>query len=66
MKKEQVIFDTNSDVSVLPIVQWLDYAAGDDASVFVALPLIQRGSVWKPDQLINLWIHYYEECLWAV
>lgn len=54
-EKVRVNFDTKNDVSVLPIVQWLDYAAGFDPSVFVALPLIQRGSVWKPDQLINLW-----------
>ena len=52
-EKQKVNFDY--DIAILPLVQWLDYAAGCDESVFVALPLIQRGSVWKPEQLINLW-----------
>jgi hypothetical protein len=45
----------HDDIAILPIAKWLNYAAGCDASVFVALPLIQRGSVWKPKQIIDLW-----------
>lgn len=51
--QKKVNFDDG--ITILPLVQWLDYVAGFDESVFVALPLIQRGSVWKPDQLLNLW-----------
>lgn len=47
------IFDR--DIEILPLVKWLNYASGCDESVFVALPLIQRGSVWKPKQIIDLW-----------
>ena len=45
----------NEDIKILLLEKWLDYAAGCDESVFVALPLIQRGSVWKPKQIIDLW-----------
>lgn len=44
-----------SDIEIMPLDQWLNYASGCDESVFVALPLIQRGSVWKPKQIIDLW-----------
>lgn len=37
------------------LTQWLDWAAGNEAQHFVALPMIQRGSVWKPKQIITLW-----------
>ncbi|MDO8263272.1 MAG: DUF262 domain-containing protein [Gallionella sp.] len=37
------------------LTEWLDWSAGEDAQHFVALPMIQRGSVWKPKQIITLW-----------
>lgn len=37
------------------LTEWLDWSAGEDALNFVALPMIQRGSVWKPRQIIMLW-----------
>jgi hypothetical protein len=37
------------------ITEWLDWSAGENAQNFVALPMIQRGSVWKPRQIIMLW-----------
>ena len=37
------------------LTEWLDWSAGEDAQNFVALPMIQRGSVWKPRQIIMLW-----------
>lgn len=55
MTTEKQKVDFNEDIVILSLVQWLDYAAGCDESIFVALPMIQRGSVWKPEQLINLW-----------
>jgi uncharacterized protein with ParB-like and HNH nuclease domain len=45
----------NDDIKILPIEEWLNFASGVNESVFVALPLIQRGSVWKPNQIIDLW-----------
>jgi hypothetical protein len=47
--------DFNNDIEILPIEEWLNFASGVNESVFVALPLIQRGSVWKPNQIIDLW-----------
>lgn len=43
------------DIEILSLEKWLDYASGCDESVYVALPVIQRGSVWKPKQIIDLW-----------
>lgn len=43
------------DIEILRLEKWLDYASGIDESVYVALPVIQRGSVWKPKQIIDLW-----------
>lgn len=37
------------------LTEWLDWSAGKDLQNFVALPMIQRGSVWKPRQIIMLW-----------
>jgi hypothetical protein len=37
------------------LTEWLDWSAGKDVKNFVALPMIQRGSVWKPKQIIMLW-----------
>jgi len=37
------------------LTEWLNWSAGEDAQNFVALPMIQRGSVWKPRQIIMLW-----------
>lgn len=45
----------SSNVEVTRLSQWLDWASGFDDSEFLALPMIQRGSVWKPEQIINLW-----------
>ena len=45
----------DKDIEILRLEKWLDYASGCDESVYVALPVIQRGSVWKPKQIIDLW-----------
>ncbi|OGQ55781.1 MAG: hypothetical protein A3J24_08780 [Deltaproteobacteria bacterium RIFCSPLOWO2_02_FULL_53_8] len=45
----------DQDIEILRLEKWLDYASGIDESVYVALPVIQRGSVWKPKQIIDLW-----------
>ena len=45
----------DKDIEILRLEKWLDYASGINESVHVALPVIQRGSVWKPKQIIDLW-----------
>lgn len=52
-EKNEVLLD--NDIEILSLETWLDYASGRDESVYVALPVIQRGSVWKPKQIIDLW-----------
>lgn len=42
-------------ICTIPIRQWLDYCCGNLQEEYIALPLIQRGSVWRPDQIIDLW-----------
>ncbi len=48
-------FFTKSSIHVLPLVTWLDMAAGLDSEYKIVLPMIQRGFVWKPAQIIDLW-----------
>jgi len=43
------------DVDIVRLARWLDWTGGNINEIFVALPMIQRGSVWKPDQIIDLW-----------
>ena len=48
-------FEGEDDVCVVPLIDWLDWSAGKTNKMFVALPMIQRGSVWQPHQIIDLW-----------
>src|SRR5690348_11193101 len=43
------------DVYPVSLADWLEWAGGKNHEMFVALPMIQRGAVWKPDQIIDLW-----------
>ena len=48
--------DLFSDGFSHPLLKdWMNGVAGKDPECFVALPLIQRGAVWKPSQIIALW-----------
>lgn len=42
-------------IRVVKLTKWLDMATGKVPQTIVALPMIQRGSVWKPQQIIDLW-----------
>jgi hypothetical protein len=42
-------------VEVVHLSRWLDWAGGKGNEMYIALPMIQRGSVWKPYQIIDLW-----------
>ena len=48
-------FFKDGSIQVKKLSEWLDWAGGAKPEVFVALPMIQRGSVWKPNQIIELW-----------
>lgn len=48
-------FFADSSIRVMPLVTWLDMAAGSNREYKVVLPMIQRGFVWKPAQIIELW-----------
>ena len=48
-------FFKDGSIQVKKLSEWLDWAGGTNQEVFVALPMIQRGSVWKPNQIIDLW-----------
>jgi hypothetical protein len=42
-------------VEVVLLSNWLDWSCSADSGPFIALPMIQRGSVWRPQQVIELW-----------
>lgn len=48
-------FTHGNTIRVLALADWLDMAAGAHPAVGVDLPMIQRGFVWKPKQIIDLW-----------
>ncbi|KFE52448.1 hypothetical protein IV02_08425 [Pseudomonas syringae] len=46
----------NQNIRVVTLHQWLEWAAGHRANEWqVSLPMIQRGFVWKPAQILELW-----------
>lgn len=46
----------NQNIRVVTLRQWLDWAAGHKPEEWqISLPMIQRGFVWKPAQIIELW-----------
>lgn len=48
-------FSAESSGQFLKVTDWLNLAAGKHRQYKVELPMIQRGFVWKPDQIIHLW-----------
>lgn len=54
-QKPTSFFTNGNTIQVLALTQWLDMAAGKHAAVGVDLPMIQRGFVWKPKQIMDLW-----------
>lgn len=49
------LFENEKNVEVVELRQWLDWASGEDRGELLVLPMIQRGSVWRPEQIVNLW-----------
>ncbi len=48
-------FATPSSIRVVQLIDWLDWASGFSKDYKIVLPMIQRGFVWKPSQIIELW-----------
>jgi hypothetical protein len=49
------LFRTSKDIEIVLLSRWLDWACSNVDGPFIALPMIQRGSVWRPHQVIDLW-----------
>ena len=49
------LFSIHKDIEIVRLADWLDWAGGRKRDRFIALPMIQRGSVWQPHQIIDLW-----------
>lgn len=48
--------NAQKNIRVSTLREWLDWAAGNRPEEWqVSLPMIQRGFVWKPSQIIQLW-----------
>lgn len=49
-------FFKNGPIRNVSLPQWMDWASGKDGAAHaVVLPMIQRGSVWAPHKLMDLW-----------
>lgn len=55
MESTNPFFEEGKDIRIVTISEWLDWAAGKCKKQEIALPMIQRGFVWKPNQIIELW-----------
>jgi uncharacterized protein with ParB-like and HNH nuclease domain len=49
------VFKPGKDIQVVRLSCWLDWTCRNVDGPFIALPMIQRGSVWRPHQVIELW-----------
>ena len=49
------LFRTSKDIEIVRLSRWLNWACSNVDGPFIALPMIQRGSVWRPHQVIDLW-----------
>lgn len=48
-------FNDGKEIAVVLLADWLDWVTQKNKDVFVALPMIQRGSVWKANEIADLW-----------
>lgn len=44
-----------SKIEIVKVTDWLKWCSAQVPDRYVALPMIQRGFVWKPHQIIDLW-----------
>lgn len=49
------LFSGGTSIGRVSLRDWLDLCAGVGNGPPIVLPLLQRGSVWKPGQIIDLW-----------
>ncbi|MBN2900021.1 MAG: DUF262 domain-containing protein, partial [Clostridia bacterium] len=48
-------FFKEGSIRGMSLNEWLDMAAGNHDKFKVVLPMIQRGSVWAPHKILDLW-----------
>jgi hypothetical protein len=48
-------FADGGQIAVIRLTKWLDWVTQKNHDVFIALPMIQRGSVWKANAIADLW-----------
>ena len=48
-------FDDGGQIARVFLTKWLDWATRNNSDVTVALPMIQRGSVWNAKKIADLW-----------
>jgi hypothetical protein len=48
-------FADGGQIAVVLLTEWLDWVTQKNQDVFIALPMIQRGSVWKAKAIADLW-----------
>src|SRR4051812_26236620 len=48
-------FADDGQIAVILLTNWLDWVTLKNRELFVALPMIQRGSVWKANAIADLW-----------
>ena len=48
-------FFYTKDIEIVSLSRWLDWSCRNAPGPLIALPMIQRGSVWRPQQVIELW-----------
>lgn len=51
----KALFADGKPVDVVALSDWLNWCSGNSSEQKIVLPLIQRGSVWKPAQVLDLW-----------
>ncbi len=50
-----MLFHDGAEIKAVKLTDWLDWVTGRSPTVFVALPMLQRGSVWNAVQVVELW-----------
>ena len=48
-------FADGGQIARVPLTKWLDWVTRNNSDVTVALPMIQRGSVWSAKKIAELW-----------
>lgn len=53
--QSEIPFTDGAQIAVVRLTKWLDWVTQKDTRMFVALPIVQRGSVWRANAIADLW-----------